>query len=105
MTAGRSTKAQTFADVWDAIEDTPQDAAAMRLRAEVMIAVTSKVRAWKVTQREAARRLGITQPRLNELLRGKISAFSLDALMALAPRAGLMPKVVFRDVAPRSAAA
>jgi predicted XRE-type DNA-binding protein len=56
------TKSETYASVWDAIEDTPEDAAAMKLRADVMIAITGKVRAWKVTQREAARRLGITQP-------------------------------------------
>jgi predicted XRE-type DNA-binding protein len=100
------TKSETYASVWDAIEDTPEDAAAMKLRADVMIAITGKVRAWKVTQYEAARRLGITQPRLNELLKGKISKFSLDALMALAPRAGLTVKVVFRDAAtPRNAAA
>jgi predicted XRE-type DNA-binding protein len=100
------TKPETYATVWDAIEDTPQDAAAMNLRANVMIAITGKVRAWKMTQREAARRLGITQPRLNELLKGKISKFSLDALMALPPRAGLTVKVVGKDAAtPRNAAA
>jgi len=90
------TKTQTFADAWDAIADTPEEAAAMRIRADVMIAITKRVKSWKVTQREAASRLGIAQPRLNELLTGKISRFSLDALMELAPRAGLIPKVIFR---------
>lgn len=87
----------TYATVWDAIEDTPEKAAAMRLRASVMIAVTKKVQSWKVTQREAASRLGITQPRLNELLKGRISAFSLDALMALASRAGFMAEIALRS--------
>jgi len=99
-------KTETYPSVWDVVEDTPEDAAAMKMRADVMIAITRKVRTWKVTQREAASRLGITQPRLNELLKGKISKFSLDALMALAPRAGLTVKVVFRDAAaPRRNAA
>jgi predicted XRE-type DNA-binding protein len=98
------TNNQTFATVWDAIEDTPEDAAAMKLRADVMIAITGKVRSWKVTQREAARRLGITQPRLNELLKGRISRFSLDALMVLAPRAGLTVKIAIRDSNARAAA-
>jgi predicted XRE-type DNA-binding protein len=93
------TKTQTFADAWDAIADTPEEAAAMRMRADVMIAITKRVKSWKVTQREAARRLGIAQPRLNELVTGKISRFSLDALMELAPRAGLIPKVTFRSAA------
>ena len=38
---------------------------------------------------EAARRLEVTQPRLNDLLRGRIGNFSLDALILLAERAGL----------------
>jgi predicted XRE-type DNA-binding protein len=80
------TKPQTFADVWDAIEDTPAEAAAMRARADVMTAITVKVRTWKVTQREAARRLGITQPRVSELLNGKISRFSLEALTGYGAR-------------------
>jgi predicted XRE-type DNA-binding protein len=85
---------QTFASVWDAIEDTPEQAAAMKVRANLMSAIEGKVRSWKVTQREAAKRLGVTQPRLNDLLVGKISKFSLDALVTLAARVGLAVKVV-----------
>jgi predicted XRE-type DNA-binding protein len=92
------TKTQTFADVWDAMEDTPGEAAAMRLRADIMIAITERMRAWNVTQREAAQRLGITQPRLNELLTGKINKFSLDALIALAQRAGIKVSVSIEKV-------
>jgi predicted XRE-type DNA-binding protein len=87
----------TYATVWDAIKDTPEEAATMKRRADVMVAITGKVEGWNVTQREAARRLGVTQPRLNELLKGRISRFSLDALMALADRAGLTVKIAIRD--------
>ena len=80
---------ETYASVWDAIEDTPEAAAHMRLRSELMMAVEREVRGWGGTQAEAARRLGVTQPRLNDLLRGKITKFSLDALVDLAARAGL----------------
>ena len=61
----------------------------MRARSELMIAVRSKVESWKVSQTEAARRLGLTQPRLNDLMRGRIDKFSLDALINLAQPAGL----------------
>jgi predicted XRE-type DNA-binding protein len=44
---------------------------------------------WGLTQASAARRLEVTQPRLNDLLRGRINNFSLDALIMLAARAGL----------------
>lgn len=47
------------------------------------------VESWSLTQAEAARRLGVTQPRLNDLLRGRVARFSLDALVGLAERAGL----------------
>ena len=80
---------QTFANVWDALEDTQPEAASMTMRSRLLIAIEQNVRAWSVTQTEAASRLGVTQPRLNDLLRGRIQNFSLDALVDLAARAGL----------------
>lgn len=78
-----------FDSVWDALEDTTEDAAAMRLRSAVMQIVVRKITAMQVSQRVAAQSLGITQPRLNELMTGKISRWSLDALINLADRAGI----------------
>ena len=52
-----------------------------------------------MTQAAAAKALGITQPRLNALLKGKISLFSLDALVNIANRAGLDVRLVIRKVA------
>jgi predicted XRE-type DNA-binding protein len=80
---------QTFENVWDALEDTPEEAENMTLRSDLMIAVTEVVESWQLTQVQAAARLGVTQPRLNDLLRGRINRFSLDALIGLAKRAGL----------------
>ena len=80
---------EVFESVWDALEDTPTEAENMKLRSSLMIAINEAVSGWRVTQTEAARRLGVTQPRLNDLLRGRVGKFSLDALVALAARAGL----------------
>jgi predicted XRE-type DNA-binding protein len=80
---------QIFASVWDALAETSAEAANMRLRSELAVAVRSAVEPWHLTQAEAARRLGVTQPRLNDLLRGRIDRFSLDALVGLAERAEL----------------
>lgn len=80
---------ETFESVWDALGDSPAEAANLRLRSELMIALRACIEAWGVSQVEAARRLGITQPRLSDLLRGRIGRFSLDALITLATRAGL----------------
>jgi predicted XRE-type DNA-binding protein len=44
---------------------------------------------WRLTQGDAAARIGVTQPRMNDLLRGRIDRFSLDALLNLAHAAGL----------------
>lgn len=78
-----------FESVWDALEESPAEAAHMRLRSDLMIAVQQAVAAWGVTQVEAAQRLSVTQPRLSDLVRGRIGKFSLDALVDLAARAGL----------------
>lgn len=82
-------KRQSFANVWDALEDSPAEAANMTMRSDLLIAIRQRVGTWKITQAEAARRLQITQPRLNDLLQGRIAKFSLDALIELAGRADL----------------
>jgi predicted XRE-type DNA-binding protein len=89
-------KEQRFASVWDAIEDTPQQAASMRARSELMMAMQGWVKASGKTQAEAARLFGITQPRMSDLMRGKISLFSLEALMDMATVAGLEPHVTIK---------
>jgi predicted XRE-type DNA-binding protein len=83
---------QRFANVWDAVEETPGESALMKARSGLMIAIREAVADWKLTQVEAAKRLGVTQPRMNDLLRGRIDKFSLDALMILATGAGLTVK-------------
>jgi predicted XRE-type DNA-binding protein len=82
------TDVQTFTSVWDAIADTPEQAANLQARAELMqqIAAIIKANNWK--QAEAAEHCGLTQPRINDLLRGRISNFSLDALVNIAVALG-----------------
>ena len=93
------TRKRTFANVWDALEDNPEEAAMITMRSNIMVAIKDEVRSWDTTQARAARRLGITQPRLNDLLHGKINKFSLDMLAALATRAGLKVKIDIRSAA------
>lgn len=82
------TKTETFRSVWDAIADTPEQAANLRARAELMrqIAAIIKANHWK--QAHAATQCGVTQPRINDLLRGRVSRFSLDALVNIAAALG-----------------
>jgi predicted XRE-type DNA-binding protein len=74
--------------VWDAIADTPEQAANLRARAELMQKITAIVKQQDWTQAEAANRCGVTQPRINDLLRGRVSRFSLDALVNIATALG-----------------
>ena len=78
-----------FASVWDAIEDTPEEAENMKLRSALMIALKEHLTRAGLNQTEAAKLFGITQPRVSDLMRGKIGLFGLDALVNMAVAAGL----------------
>jgi predicted XRE-type DNA-binding protein len=81
-------RSNTYASVWDAIADTPEQAANLRVRAELMQQITELIEAKGWTQVESAERCGVTQPRINDLLRGRVSRFSLDALVNIATALG-----------------
>ncbi|KAI5911933.1 helix-turn-helix domain-containing protein [Azoarcus sp. PA01] len=82
------TNAETFSSVWDAVADTPQQAANLQARAELMRQIAAIIKAAEWTQAEAAEHCGVTQPRINDLLRGRVSRFSLDALVNIATALG-----------------
>jgi predicted XRE-type DNA-binding protein len=81
-------KIDSYVSVWDAITDTPEEAANLRLRSELMDKITALIQSKGWTQLEAAKQCSVTQPRINELLRGRISRFSLDALVNIAAHLG-----------------
>ncbi len=79
----------SFTSVWDALEDTPREAENLRLRSALMMALKDHLTQAGLTQAQAAKQLGVTQPRVSDLLRGKIHLFSLDTLVNMAASAGL----------------
>lgn len=79
---------ETFNSVWDAIADTPEQAANLRTRAELMQQIVAIIKASDWKQAEAAAHCGVTQSRINDLLRGRVSRFSLDALVNIATALG-----------------
>lgn len=87
---------QRFSSVWDAIEDTPQQAASMRVRSELMMALQKWLKAEGLTQASAANLFGVTQPRISDLMRGRINLFSTDTLIDMASTAGLSPSVTIK---------
>lgn len=80
---------QRFTSVWDAIEDTAEEAENMKLRSALMTALKMHLARAKISQAQAAKLLGVTQPRISDLMRGKINLFALDALVNMAAAAGL----------------
>ncbi|MBK8071842.1 MAG: XRE family transcriptional regulator [Ramlibacter sp.] len=97
--SSKTTNPQRFASVWDAIEDTPGVAAHMKARSELMMAIAEHVRKNGLTQAEAARLFGVTQPRVSDLVRGKIELFSIDTLVQMLASAGLRVEMKLRKAA------
>ena len=74
-----------------------EEAENLLLRAQLMSRIRAAARG--LTQREAAKQLGVSQPRLNELMRGKIEKFSLDALVNMLAHAGMRIELKVRKAA------
>lgn len=93
---------ETYASVWDAISDTPAEAENMKIRSQMMMLIGAIIKENHYTQARAAMLFGVTQPRISDLIRGKIDLFSLDSLVTMLSNAGLL---VDLDVRPASAPA
>jgi predicted XRE-type DNA-binding protein len=91
-------ESKRFASVWDAIEDTPHAAASMKARSTLMMELSSYIEGHGLTQAQAADLLGVTQPRVSDLVRGKIDLFSLDTLFDMATSAGMRVGLNIRPV-------
>ena len=76
----------------------PQESQNLLLRSQTMVALVQWFNASGLTQAAAAKTLGVTQPRLNQLLKGKIEIFSLDALVNMATSAGMRVGLSIRPV-------
>lgn len=92
-------KRNRFASVWDAVEDSALEAANLRLRAEIANELIEHLRRRRLTQAKVAALLGITQPRVSDLMRGRLDRFSLDTLVNLAEQAGLRASIILKRAA------
>ncbi|MDE1899739.1 MAG: XRE family transcriptional regulator [Xanthomonadaceae bacterium] len=90
---------QRYASVWDAIEGSPAEVENMKLRSELMMALKKHITRTEMSQAQVAKRLGVTQPRVSDLMRGKINLFGLDALVNMAAAAGLHVEMRVREAA------
>jgi predicted XRE-type DNA-binding protein len=90
---------QQFSSVWDAIEDTSEAAENMKLRSQLMTTLKSYITRTEMSQGQAAKLFGVTQPRVSDLMRGKINLFALDALVNMVSAAGLHIEIRVLDAA------
>jgi len=95
----RSTSKKRFANVWDAIENAPAQAENMKLRSALMMALKDHIARTGLSQSEAAKLFGVTQPRISDLMRGKIELFGLDTLVNMIGAAGLHVEMRISDAA------
>lgn len=92
-------KTEKFDSVWDAICETTAEAENLKARSALMMALEEHIKAKGWTQKEAGKRLGITQPRVSDLMRGKINLFSLDSLINMLANAGLHVEMRIKEAA------
>lgn len=90
---------ERFESVWDAIEDDPAQAENLKLRSTLMMALRHHIERQGLSQAEAATLLGVTQPRISDLMRGKIDLFGLDTLVNMVAAAGMHIDLKIRDAA------
>lgn len=90
---------QSFGSVWDALADTPAEAENMKIRSTLMLQIVDLIKRKEMTQAEAAKLCQVTRPRMNDLFNGKLSKFSLDALINIAASAGLKIEIEVHEFA------
>ena len=93
---------KTFASIWDAIEDNPAQAANMKHRSALIMAISEHIKSRGLSQTEAAKLFAVSQPRISDLMRGKINLFSIDTLIAMLAAAGIGIEIRVRDSIARS---
>ena len=82
-----------FLSVWDAIEDDPVQAEVMQIRSELMRKISERLTGAGWGRVEAARRCGVTTPRLDELTGGKVDRFTLEDLIRIGTNLGLRMRI------------
>ncbi len=76
---------------------TPDEAEHLRIRSDLLIQLQKTIRSQRLKQAEAAKLLGVTQPRVSDLMRGRNDLFSVDTLIDMLARLGIRVRLIFRS--------
>jgi predicted XRE-type DNA-binding protein len=90
---------ETFKNVWDAIIDDPAERESCKLKSILMMEIERHIKNEGMTQQQAADKMGITQPRVSDLVCGKIDRFTIDMLVNMLSSLGLHLEVQLRKAA------
>ncbi len=94
----RSKTKKTDDNVFRDLGFTPEEATSLKIRSDLMITLSEIIKRQKLTQAAAAKIMGVTQPRVSDLVRGKVDLFSIDTLIDMISRAGGTVEVTVRGV-------
>lgn len=88
---------ETFDSVWDALFDDPAEIAVCEAKSQLMDKVEDYINKNNLTQQEAAEQMGVSQPRVSDITRGKLSKFTIDALVGMLAQVGISVAINVMD--------
>jgi predicted XRE-type DNA-binding protein len=86
-------KSRPYKNVFKDLGFTSEEADNLRIRSALMIEITEHIRQAELTQKAAAKLLGVAQPRISDITRGRIEVFSIDTLIAMLSRLGVKTSI------------
>jgi len=84
---------ETFKNVWDALEDDPAERESLKIKSRMVIDIEQRIKSLGLTQAQAAKLMGVSQPRVSDVVNGKIDRFTIDMLITMLVRLGLHVEV------------
>ena len=95
--SGKNEFTQSSGNVFNDLGFSAEEADNLRIRSQLMIAITRLIEQRGMTQAEAAGLCGVTQPRISDVVRGKIELFTIDALVKMLGYAGVAVDLVIAE--------
>lgn len=90
---------ETSITVWDAIISDPAERESCKIKSLLMMNIERHIQEQGMTQQQAADKMGVTQPRVSDLVRGKIDRFTIDMLVNMLASLGLHLDVRLKEAA------
>lgn len=90
---------ETFENVWDALIDDPVEREACKIKSNLMAAIATQIKETGMTQKQAAEKMGVSQPRVSDAVRAKGRSFTIDMLVGMLASLGLEVEITLKRAA------